>query len=389
MEPWFGDDDIAMERTLKFDATGALLKLLDRSPPADRCYAGGIQGSLYSNEISADYLLYKLNLRMAESEVAPMGHPDRSVSLAFLALRFDAWADELPSVVPFTYGLPYSSTVHVPTNSIQHFLEKLASRIGALARGGIPDTTRAAAFFLQHFRDGKLGRYTLDDLEQKDDIYRDPEFRFGEDAVYNAGARGAQDGTLEHQETLQFIEDEEAQRPTLGRLEAPVASPDSLLPSPTAPTDPASIISPPSRPSPSAEEIYARNHLRLLLPPSTTSHASPTFTPSAPPWARPSSSSHPLTRYAPPIQIPHSLTEKVSEAVRRYYLGRWYKEEEGRVSRSQERQMERVARRQGKRKLAQSIRVSRQRRVGLAQSPLPRVPRLKAPLEVGIIKRLE
>jgi hypothetical protein len=44
------------------------------------------------------------------------------------------------------------------------FTEALARRLGALEPGGIPDTARATRWFIEAFRDGKLGGWALDDL---------------------------------------------------------------------------------------------------------------------------------------------------------------------------------------------------------------------------------
>ena len=45
----------------------------------DSNYPGGIKQALYLKETLAEYLLFKLNLRAAESDAAPMGHPDRGM----------------------------------------------------------------------------------------------------------------------------------------------------------------------------------------------------------------------------------------------------------------------------------------------------------------------
>lgn len=45
------------------------------------------------------------------------------------------------------------------------FLDALASRIGTLKKGGEKNIEAAMAFFLRQFREGKIGRWTLDDVD--------------------------------------------------------------------------------------------------------------------------------------------------------------------------------------------------------------------------------
>lgn len=45
------------------------------------------------------------------------------------------------------------------------FLDSLAFRLGALRKGGERDVDTALNFFLKQFREGKLGRWTLDDVD--------------------------------------------------------------------------------------------------------------------------------------------------------------------------------------------------------------------------------
>lgn len=52
----------------------------------------------------------------------------------------------------------------MPTNDIEAFLEGLARSIGAIEKGGRPDTLRANRWFIEAFREGRLGSWTLDDL---------------------------------------------------------------------------------------------------------------------------------------------------------------------------------------------------------------------------------
>ncbi|KAL6858036.1 Mitochondrial GTPase 1 [Amphichorda felina] len=90
--------------------------------------AHGIKKGLIDDEILVDYLLYRMNL----------------------------WD---PSIYE-----RYSE----PTNDVNDFLAAVAKREGRLRTGGLPNTPEAAARVLSLWRDGKLGRYVLDDLSEDD-----------------------------------------------------------------------------------------------------------------------------------------------------------------------------------------------------------------------------
>jgi len=61
-------------------------------------------------------------------------------------------------------GLPLPTTFTDRTNSLQDLLVALAQRLGTLMVGGIPDVDAAQRYLLKSFGEGKLGRWTLDDL---------------------------------------------------------------------------------------------------------------------------------------------------------------------------------------------------------------------------------
>lgn len=88
--------------------------------------AHGIKKGLIHDETLADYLLYRLNL----------------------------WNPSLYS--------RYSG----PTNDITEFLTAVAKKDGKLKAGGVPNLQEAAARMLSQWREGKLGRYVLDDLSR-------------------------------------------------------------------------------------------------------------------------------------------------------------------------------------------------------------------------------
>ncbi|KAI6783056.1 Mitochondrial GTPase-like protein [Emericellopsis cladophorae] len=89
--------------------------------------AHGIKKGLIDDEILCDYLLYKLNLLDPKS---------------------------------------YKSYC-APTNDVYEFLEAVARKEGKLKKGGVPNMPEAAARVLSLWRDGKLGKYVLDDLSEE------------------------------------------------------------------------------------------------------------------------------------------------------------------------------------------------------------------------------
>lgn len=88
--------------------------------------AHGIKKGLINDEILADYLLYSMN-------------------------RWD------PTLYKRYCG---------PTNDVHELLTAVAKRDGKLSPGGTPNLQEAAARVLSQWRDGKLGRFVLDDLSE-------------------------------------------------------------------------------------------------------------------------------------------------------------------------------------------------------------------------------
>ncbi|KAG0236046.1 Mitochondrial GTPase [Actinomortierella wolfii] len=88
---------------------------------------GAISDHLSDEEVIVDYLLYQLN-----------------------------------QVQDFRYVQLYN--VREPTDDIREFLPQVAKYIGALKKGGEYNLPLAAQFLLKQYRQGKLGRHTLDDL---------------------------------------------------------------------------------------------------------------------------------------------------------------------------------------------------------------------------------
>jgi hypothetical protein len=74
-------------------------------------------------------------------------------------------------------------------------LTALAGRLGALRKGGEPDMDATLAFLLRHFREGRMGRWTLDDVD-------------GAEAEYVARVTGKTEA-----EAVEETEDERAPAP--------------------------------------------------------------------------------------------------------------------------------------------------------------------------------
>ncbi|KAI8053049.1 mitochondrial GTPase 1 [Syncephalis plumigaleata] len=89
---------------------------------------GGVRDHLADEEIMVDYLLFRLNQASNETYVNLFG-------------------------------------LQQPTDNVYTLLTQTASRIGAVRRGGEVDTSAAAMYILRKYREGRLGRFTLDDFD--------------------------------------------------------------------------------------------------------------------------------------------------------------------------------------------------------------------------------
>lgn len=78
----------------------------------------------------------------------------------------------------YTSLLPFKEDF-ARTDNIAEFLDELSLRLGAILKGGDRNHEAAMRFFNKQFREGKLGRWTLDDLD-------------GAEAAYIASAAAAQ-----------------------------------------------------------------------------------------------------------------------------------------------------------------------------------------------------
>lgn len=57
------------------------------------------------------------------------------------------------------------ATYHPPTNDVGALLDAVARKTGRLRKGGDPDVDAAATWLVGRYRDGKMGRFMLDDIE--------------------------------------------------------------------------------------------------------------------------------------------------------------------------------------------------------------------------------
>ncbi|KAI1141086.1 P-loop containing nucleoside triphosphate hydrolase protein [Hypoxylon sp. FL0543] len=88
---------------------------------------GCVKDSVVPDEIVADYLLFQLNLR----------DPGMYAELS------------------------------APTNDVREFLDAIAVRTGKLLKGGVPSQEQAAAWVVQQWRKGNLGRFGLDEVSEE------------------------------------------------------------------------------------------------------------------------------------------------------------------------------------------------------------------------------
>ncbi|CCJ29854.1 unnamed protein product [Pneumocystis jirovecii] len=91
---------------------------------------GSIKDNILDNVILADYLLFRLNL-----------------------------------IDPKLYLIPFKMSQ--PTNNVEELLNAIAIGTGRLQKGGIPNIHAAAAFFINKYRLGNLGKFILDDIPKK------------------------------------------------------------------------------------------------------------------------------------------------------------------------------------------------------------------------------
>lgn len=72
-------------------------------------------------------------------------------------------------------------------------MESLAARLGGLKKGGALDTESALTYLLRVFREGKLGPWTLDDLDGAEEAYIE---KYGEERAPEANMRYSELGAV-------------------------------------------------------------------------------------------------------------------------------------------------------------------------------------------------
>ncbi|KAK4050531.1 Mitochondrial GTPase 1 [Microbotryomycetes sp. JL221] len=125
-----------------YDTPGIMVPFLGRGTAGSEAalklaLTGGIKESLFETETLSEYLLWRLRTRC---ELQDEGY-DRGILLDSL-------------------NLPQSTSLEDPKD----FFMALAHRLAAMRKGGEPDIDFAGRWLIQSFRDGKLGRWTLDGL---------------------------------------------------------------------------------------------------------------------------------------------------------------------------------------------------------------------------------
>lgn len=58
------------------------------------------------------------------------------------------------------------SGYHPPTNDVMLLLNAVAQKTGRLQKGGVPDTEASALWMMQRWRNGHLGRFSLDQVDE-------------------------------------------------------------------------------------------------------------------------------------------------------------------------------------------------------------------------------
>ncbi|GAA5865762.1 hypothetical protein JCM3774_003083, partial [Rhodotorula dairenensis] len=145
------------------------------------------------------------------------------------------------------------------------FFTALAHRLQAMQRGGIPDTEHASRWLVQSFRDGKLGRWTLDGLGRGGEAVDDQK-DFVEVALGHGGDRidlreneGDEDEDRERAREMRWTRTEPRRGYLSGVVPGPGAAPEAGPPSQqgsSASVTPAGTSTPPA-PLPPAPTVDA------------------------------------------------------------------------------------------------------------------------------------
>lgn len=144
-----------------YDTPGIMVPFLGRGTKGKEAalklaLTGGIKESLFEGDTVAEYLLWRLRMRaaMRDEGYTEGAQRDSSFCPAKHSRPVCTPADDLLA----SLALPPSTPLDSPTL----FLEALALRLSAVQKGGVLDTDFAGRWLIHAFREGKLGRWTLD-----------------------------------------------------------------------------------------------------------------------------------------------------------------------------------------------------------------------------------
>ncbi|GAA5976652.1 hypothetical protein JCM5350_006710 [Sporobolomyces pararoseus] len=222
-----------------YDTPGIMVPFLGRGVPGQEAalklaLTGGIKESLFEGDILAEYLLWRLRVR---AEMQDQG-----------------WSNE---DLLRTLALPPSTPLAPPSD----FFEALAQRLSAMKKGGIPDSDFAGRWLVQAFRDGKLGRWTLDGLGRGGEAVDDFKELAKEEIV--------EDEEGEKETIVTMGERKEVRRGYLSGEKTPTASP-STPPPPTSTSTSTSTSTPPSSDSTLTLESLSRPFPKSFNPAPTS-----------------------------------------------------------------------------------------------------------------------
>lgn len=153
MVPYLGHSEVGSERGLKLALTGG----------SDSQGRSTDWRQLESRRVCSS----RMRLPTICSTSSTFGWEQKSISTLTKRHGVGAtarWPTLTPADACYSAGLPLPADF-ARTDSLMDFLDALAFRLGALRKGGERDLEAAMTFLLRAFREGKLGRWTLDDVD--------------------------------------------------------------------------------------------------------------------------------------------------------------------------------------------------------------------------------
>lgn len=155
--------------TYIYDTPGIMVPYLGRGTKGKEtalklALTGGIKESLFEGDTVAEYLLWRLRSRC---EMREEGYTEGKFIDSFVSDCLSLYhPTNLKSYFLFSVDLLTSLALPLstPLDQPHIFLKALALRLSAMKKGGEPDVDFAGRWLLQFFREGKMGRWTLDGL---------------------------------------------------------------------------------------------------------------------------------------------------------------------------------------------------------------------------------